>query len=192
MMFKKVMGFAMVLALTACGSGGKSKGEKKEKTEFEQVAAERTNVAASGYKTAKLTLKHYQKVEGQSMNENLYANFTLTDNVWVIGENNFPSAMTTYANMINFFMVQSQMFITLLQSKMATLNTAYYVAAETAELDIDGDVNMEGSMVGHIAAEVTWDKFGLFSSFHEKDDFSNYRGYNNVVIEETISVAYSK
>ena len=31
MMFKKVFGLAMVLALTACG-GGKNKGEKKEKT----------------------------------------------------------------------------------------------------------------------------------------------------------------
>ena len=192
MIFKKVMGLATLFALVACGGGKADKGQEKQKAEFEQIAAERTNVEATGYKTAKVTLKHWQKVEGQSQSAELHANYSLNGQTWVLGENDFPASMGTYSNMINFNMILAQQFVTLLQGKLEQGSTVkYYVATESATLDIDGEINAT-DMVGHLTAEINWDKNGLLTKFYEKDNFSSYRGYSNVQIEETLTVAYAK
>ena len=171
--------------------GGAEEVKKVSKAEFDQAAVQRTNISESGYKNAKLTLKHYQKVQGQSRNDEFFANYTLSDGAWVMGSNNFPSNMQTYARMINFLMTQAQTFIDILQSKLVNLYTTYSIGNSIGELGLSGNAD-SADMVGSINAAVTWDKNGLFKSFYEKDEFSYYQGFENIEIEETISVAYTK
>ena len=190
-MFKKVMGLALVITLVACGKG-KEKGQEKTKTEFDTVAAQRTNVQGAGYKTARMDMRHYQKVEGQSMTQNFYANYTLSGDQWVIGDNNFPATITAYSSMINFTMNKSESFLAAFNQLFSTDHTAkYYIADTTATLDITGKADRT-DLKGTCEATIDWDKNGLLTSFSEKDSYSNYRGYSGVNIEESFTITYSK
>ena len=191
MMFKKVMGLTMVLALTACGGGSKSKGEEKTKEQFDEAAAERTDVAGSGYNTASLKGTHLQRYNGQDAKIDYEAKYARDGDTWNVTEDNIPSSLATLLKDINFTMVYYSTFAAVFERTFSKdFQMKYYLADDSATLEISGE-STSGNMVGTVAGEFEWNKFGLLTRWHEKDDFSSYMGYQGVVIEETMNFTYA-
>lgn len=188
MMFKKVFGLAMVVALTACG-GGKGKGPATTKEAFDEAAAERTDVAGSGYTHAVMKMSHYQKVSGQSYSMNYTSKYELRNGIWVVTESDLPSS--GYNNFIQLTMIYAESLLNNVRSNLApNAEGTYYVTDTTGTLEINGTADT-ANMQGQVSAEAEWEAHGLLARWHEKDSFSKYNTYSNVEIDETLTYTYS-
>ena len=181
----------LVTSLVACG-GGAAKGEEKNKSDFDVIAAQREKEKASEYTKATLKMKHYQKVEGRSGTLNYTVEYEKKDGEWSIlsGGDELPSSH--YGTFINFTMSYAEQFVLLLKGNLAPdAEPKYYVADAAATLEIAGTADTANAK-GKVSASATWNKDGLLTKWHEKDNFTYYMGYNNCVIEETFNFTYSK
>ena len=192
MKIKAIMSFAMILALTACSGGGAGKGEKKEKGDFESVAAQRVRVAESGFTKASMKMKHYQKVGSQKANYNYSVTYQLSSSLeWQVVESDISSAQSGYEGFINFTMDKAEQFLTALKRMAENAAPTYYVAETASTLEVSGTADT-ANMKGKVSATANWNEYGMLTKWHEKDDFSEYQGYKNVIIEETLTYTYSK
>ena len=192
MKIKAIMSFAMILALTACSGGGAGKGEKKEKADFDNVAAQRVKVAESGYKKATMKMKHYQKVGSQKANYNYSVTYQLSSSLeWQVVESDISSAQSGYEGFINFTMDKAEQFLTALKALAENAAPTYYVAETASTLEVSGTADT-ANMKGKVSATANWNEYGMLTKWHEKDDFTEYQGYKNVIIEETLTYTYTK
>ena len=186
------MSFAMILALTACSGGDAGKGEKKEKGDFESVAAQRVRVAESGFTKASMKMKHQQKVGSQKANYNYSVTYQLSSSLeWQVVESDISSAQSGYEGFINFTMDKAEQFLTALKRMAENAAPTYYVAETASTLEVSGTADA-ANMKGKVSATANWNEYGMLTKWHEKDDFSEYQGYKNVIIEETLTYTYSK
>ena len=187
---KTIMSLAIVLALTACG--GVAKGEKKEKSEFDTVAAQRVKVAESGYKKATMKMKHYQKIGSQSGSATYTVKYQLSNELeWGILDSDLPSTLSNFTSFVGFTMDKAEQFLTALQTMAPNAAPTYYVAETASTLEISGIAD-SANVKGKLGGTAQWNEYGMLTKWHEKDDCSYYQGLNNVIIEETLTITYSK
>lgn len=191
MMFKKVMGLAMVLALTACGGGGgANKGESVNKDSFDEAAAERTDVPGSGYNHATLKGTHYQKVGSRDAKQDYTVTYDRDGETWNVVSSSLPAGGDSLAKNINFTLKYYPLFVSTFEAMLDNIEFSYYLGEDVATLEIYGE-SSSGNLVGNVKCEVTWEAHGLITHWYEKDVWDNYYGYSNVVIEETMNFSYA-
>lgn len=181
----------MLLPLTACGGGGGVGGQKVEESDFANEASTRANAQdAPNFKTAKMSVNHYQKVQGQARSESGGATYTNSGGQWSVqSKSGIAESMSNYIGIINVTMPYYQQFTNQF-SYYGEFKNEYYLGSDTATVHMTGSGTLNGS-TADVDLTIVWNKWGMLTSYVEINNYKNYSGYGAVYIKETFKISYS-